>query len=134
MIIHHVGLVVNNIEEHYAKHFRDALGYKEISQTYIDKGIGVAVAFVNLNDKIYLELVQPLDESSPVQGYLKKRGQTLHHLCFEVDKLDAECERLRNNDYIITMPPKPAVAFNNRRVAFLISRDENYLIELLESK
>jgi methylmalonyl-CoA/ethylmalonyl-CoA epimerase len=134
MIIHHIGLVVNNIEEHFRKYFCDALGYKEIGQTFVDTRIGVAVAFINLNDKIFLELVQPLDDKSPVQGYLKKRGQTLHHLCFEVEKIDEECERLRSKDYMITMQPTPAVAFNNRRVAFLISRDEDYLIELLEQK
>ncbi|MEW6195429.1 MAG: VOC family protein [Bacteroidota bacterium] len=134
MIIHHVGLIVKNIEKHYSKFFMDTLGYKEISQIYNDYNIGVRVAFINLNNKIYLELVEPLKENSPVSNYLQKFGQSLHHLCFEVDNLEIECERLRNNNYFITMPPTPAVAFEGRKVAFLMSKDENYLIELLQKQ
>lgn len=134
MIIHHIGLVVNNIENHFTKYFRDALGYDTISRTYIDNNIGVKVAFVNLNDKVLLELVEPLDENSPVSNYLKKRGQTLHHLCFEVENIENEIAHLRNNNYLITMPPTPAEAFEGRKVAFLISKDENYLIELLQQQ
>jgi len=134
MIIHHVGLVVNNIEEHFKKYFCEALGYTEIGPIYKDENIGVYVAFINMNDKIYLELVQPIDIQSPVSNYLKKFGQTLHHLCFEVEDIDAECSRLRGLKYMVTMQPIPAVAFKGKRVAFLMSKEENYLIELLEQK
>ncbi len=134
MIIHHIGLVVKNIEDHFTKYFKNALGYNEISQIYNDNIIGVRVAFVNLNNLINIELVEPLNSDSPVSNYLQKRGQTLHHLCFEVNNLETECERLRDNNYFITMPPTPAVAFGGRKVAFLMSKDENYLIELLQEK
>lgn len=132
MVIHHIGVVVRNIEGHFQKYFCDALGYQEISETYRDETIGVFVAFINMNDKIYLELVQPIDDKSPVYNYLQKRGQSLHHLCFEVDDINAECERLRSKNYMVTFPPTPAVAFRGRNVAFLMSKDENYLIELLQ--
>lgn len=132
MTIHHVGMVVKNIDEHYGKYYRDALGFEEISETYVDETIGVKVAFINLNDKIYLELVEPLNDNSPVRNYLNKKGQTLHHLCFEVNDIMQECERLRNMNYMITMGPTPAKAFNGRSVAFLMSKDENFLIELLQ--
>jgi methylmalonyl-CoA/ethylmalonyl-CoA epimerase len=132
MVIHHIGLVVNNIEEHYKKYFYDALGYEKISETYKDEKIGVFVAFINMNDKIFLELVQPIDDNSSVSNYLKKKGQALHHLCFEVDNINLECERLRNKNYMITMPPTPAAAFSARKVAFLMSNEEDYLVELLE--
>jgi methylmalonyl-CoA/ethylmalonyl-CoA epimerase len=134
MVIHHIGLIVNNIEEHYTKYFRNALGYTGISQTYKDEKIGVRVAFINMNDKIYLEFVEPLNDKSPVYNFLQKRGQSLHHLCFEVENIETECVRLREKNYFITMSPTPAVAFNGRRVAFLMSKEENFLIELLEEK
>jgi methylmalonyl-CoA/ethylmalonyl-CoA epimerase len=132
MIIHHIGMVVRDIDDHFQKYFKNALGYDDISQTYHDEKIGVNVAFINLNDKIYLELVQPIDEKSPVHNFLQKRGQTLHHLCFEVDNIELKCEELRNKNYMVTMPPTPAVAFGGRNVAFLMSKDENYLIELVQ--
>lgn len=132
MKIHHIGMVVNNIVLHYETYYKNVLGYNDLSEIYIDDKIGVSVAFLNLNDKIYLEFVQPLNEYSPVSNFLKKRGQTLHHLCFEVDDIDAECERFRNNNYMVTMKPVEAVAFKGKRVAFLMCKDENHLIELLE--
>ena len=134
MIIHHVGLVVKNIREHYEKYYRDALGFKDMSEIYTDKNIGVKVAFINMNNKIYLELIEPLDEKSPVQNFLTKRGQTLHHLCFETNDIQNECDRLRESDYLITMQPTPAAAFNGRNVAFLMAKDENFLIELLQAE
>ncbi len=132
MEIHHIGLVVNDIKLHYENYYKNALGYNEISEIFRDDKIGVYVAFINLNNKIYLELVQPLDENSPVYNFLKKRGQTLHHLCFMVENINDECNRLREHNYFITMQPIPAKAFNGRKVAFLMSKDENHLIELLE--
>lgn len=134
MIIHHIGMVVKDINHHYQKYFKEALGFDEISQTFTDEKIGVKVAFINMNNKIFLELVQPIDEKSPVFNFLQKRGQTLHHLCFEVDNVESMCNELRNKNYMITMPPTPAVAFEGRSVAFLISADENYLIELVQKK
>jgi methylmalonyl-CoA/ethylmalonyl-CoA epimerase len=134
MVIHHIGLVVKNIEEHYEKYFHNSLGYDNLSQIFIDEKIGVKVAFINMNDKIFLEFVEPLNENSPVNNYLRKHGQTLHHLCFEVENLEAECELLRDKNYLITMPPTPAVAFGGRRVVFLMAKEEDFLIELLETK
>lgn len=132
LVIHHIGVVVKNIDEHFQKYFKEALGYDEISQTYTDEKIGVKVAFINMNDKIYLELVQPLDSKSPVYNFLQKRGQTLHHLCFEVDDVSVKCKELRDKNYMVTMPATPAVAFGGRNVAFLMSKEENYLIELVQ--
>lgn len=134
MKIHHIGLVVKNINRHYEDYYKKALGYNELSEIYKDERLGVYVAFINLNNKIYLELVQPIDKNSPVNNFLEKRGQTLHHLCFEVGNLNNECERLRKHNYFITMEPAPAKAFNGRNVAFLMSKDENHLIELLEKR
>lgn len=132
MIVHHIGLVVKNIEEHYNRYYYSALGFNEISKIFVDKIIGVKVAFINLNNKIYLELIEPIDNSSPVFNFLQKRGSSLHHLCFEVENIHYECERLREFNYLVTLSPTPAVAFDNRKIAFLMSKEENFLIELLE--
>jgi len=42
-----------------------------------------------------LELLEALDENSPVQRYLDRRGEGLHHLAFEVPDLKATMHRLR---------------------------------------
>ena len=134
MELHHIGMVVNNIAEHYKKYFSLLLRSAELSQIYKDEKLGVNVAFVKLNDKIYLEFVESLDNKSPIYNFLQKHGQSLHHLCFEVDNIETECSNMRKENYFITIPPTPAVAFNGRKVAFLLSKEADYLIELLEKE
>lgn len=132
MVIHHVGLVVKNIHDHFKKHIHSALQFHELSQIIKDENLGVEVAFVNMNNRILLELVRPINDHSPVFNFLKKYGQTLHHICFEVTDIEKECERMRACGYMITAGPTPAAAFEGRKVAFLMAKEENYLIELLQ--
>ena len=61
------------------------------------------------------------------------RGGGLHHLCYLVEDLETSLTRLRAKGCLITSPPKPAVAFEGRRVAFLVTR-ERQLVELLEHR
>jgi methylmalonyl-CoA epimerase len=42
-----------------------------------------------------LELVHPLHADSPISGFLKKRGDAMHHLAFEVEDVRAVMERAR---------------------------------------
>jgi len=42
-----------------------------------------------------IELLEAAGEGSPIAAFLDKRGEGLHHICFEVDDLDAEITRLR---------------------------------------
>lgn len=55
---------------------------------------GVDVAFLPVGDS-EIELLQPTDPESGVARYLEKRGPGLHHLCFEVDDIDATLARLK---------------------------------------
>ncbi|MDQ3702684.1 MAG: VOC family protein, partial [Chloroflexota bacterium] len=45
-------------------------------------------------DGARLELVEPGGEDSPVGRFLSRRGEGLHHVCFAVDDIGAEIERL----------------------------------------
>lgn len=134
MEIHHIGLVVHNIREHYTKYFSSIFNEADLSKIYEDTKLGVNVALVNLNGRINLEFIEPTSPNSPVYNFLHKYGQSLHHLCFEVEDIEKECEILQKGAYIMTVPPTPADAFNGRKVAFLISKEAGYLIELLEKK
>ena len=56
---------------------------------------------------------------------------TPYHICYEVRDIEKTIEILKKRKYILTDNLKPAIAFGNRRVAFLLSREAG-LIELLE--
>jgi methylmalonyl-CoA/ethylmalonyl-CoA epimerase len=92
--INHVAIVVPNIDEGLA-FWRDALGLplgdrKHVAQEAVD------VAFLEVGGA-HLELVQPTTDDSGVAQYLAKKGAGMHHLCLEVDDLEAAMQRLREH-------------------------------------
>ncbi|MCA9969634.1 MAG: methylmalonyl-CoA epimerase [Anaerolineales bacterium] len=55
---------------------------------------GVRVAFLPVGES-NIELLQPTDAESGVARYLEKRGPGMHHVCLEVDDIDAALARLK---------------------------------------
>ena len=75
-----------------AARYRDLLG-ASVSAPQALPEHGVTVVFVDLpNTRI--ELLAPLDDASPITGFLKRTGGGLHHVCFEVADLDAARDHL----------------------------------------
>jgi methylmalonyl-CoA/ethylmalonyl-CoA epimerase len=88
------------------------------------------VAFFDLGGA-HLELVAPLSESSSLTRSIQKRGEGLHHLCFEVPSLDTAVADLEAKGVQIASPPKPGA--NDTRVAFVHPKSMNgVLVELVE--
>lgn len=77
-----------------------------------------------------IELLQPLTADASLNGLLR-RGIALYHTCHEVSNIEAALDHLRSLGVMIVSPPKPAVAFCGRRVAFTMH--QGMMIELLES-
>ena len=116
--LHHVGLGVASI----AKLTQDAVTWDDPIQK-------VRVAFVELNGAT-IELVEPLGENSPVIRSIRE-GITLLHLCYEVPDLELALQRARTFGFRRIQKPVPAVAFEDRRIAWVFSFDYG-LVELLE--
>ena len=90
--VDHIAVVVADLEE--AKGFWvDALGL-ELERVDSVPEEGVDIAFLPVGDS-EIELLQPTDPESGVAKYLVKRGPGMHHLCFEVDDIEATLHRLR---------------------------------------
>jgi methylmalonyl-CoA/ethylmalonyl-CoA epimerase len=128
MDIHHIGIAVNSIEE-TAKWYV-AMGYV-LSETIEDPIQNVRIAFLDKCDGERLELVQPVDKTSPVCNILKKVGVSAYHFCYEVDNIQKTVSDLEKQDFKIFVEPVNAIAFNNRKISFLYRADVG-LIELLE--
>jgi methylmalonyl-CoA/ethylmalonyl-CoA epimerase len=127
--LHHVGIVVAAIEpvaEHSAHHLHACWD----GTVHVDPHQRVRVSFLAGAGFANFELVEPLDDSSPVAAFLR-RGGGLHHMCFEVDSLDTQMERCRSEGAVLVKPPLPAVAFQGRRIFWTLSR-ERLLVEWLE--
>jgi methylmalonyl-CoA/ethylmalonyl-CoA epimerase len=129
--LHHIGFVVESIQES-AEAFIQSLGVSWDGKIVFDPVQKVSVSFFqgkNPADPL-IELVEPGQEKSPVSTFLE-RGGGLHHLCYEVDDLDAYLAFCKSVGTIIIRPPAPAVAFGGRRIAWGVSK-KRLLLEFLE--
>ncbi|MGI6259526.1 MAG: methylmalonyl-CoA epimerase [Anaerolineaceae bacterium] len=126
--INHVAIVVRDIEESL-KFWEDQLGLKldhiEVVPTQHSR-----VAFIPVGDS-EVELVQPTSTDSGLAAYLEKRGEGMHHLCFEVDDIDAKLAELKEKG--VRLINETAEVLPGRKMAFLHPKAGNgVLIELYQ--
>jgi len=131
--LHHVGFAIHSIKKEI-----DAFGSSILAtwdgKIFHDPLQKVRVTFLqppSPTDAL-IELVEPAADDSPVDQFLK-RGGGLHHLCYEVPDLDAHLHKMQAGRGVIVKPPLPAVAFENRRIAWVVTR-QRLLLEFLEKK
>ena len=130
---HHLGLACRTFGEEYDG--LAALGYRAESEPIADPLQKVRVQFFTCalsGAGPRIELVEPLEEGSPVSGWLK-RGAKLYHLAYEVPGLEKTLQSLEEQGFAQISEPLPAVAFGMRRILFVIS-PSRYLVELIEEE
>lgn len=98
--IDHVGIAVQSIAE--ARKTYEALGLhvEEIEEVPHE---GVRVALIPCGAS-RIELLEPLDASSPVAKFLEKRGPGVHHLCLASDDVRGDDDRLRQSGFQVLRP------------------------------
>ena len=115
--LNHVALAVPDLEAAAAQ-YRDLLG-AQISQPQALPEQGVTLVFITLpNTKI--ELLEPLGEASPLTGFLAKHpAGGMHHLCYEVEDLDAAVAQLRQAGARFAGSGTPTIGAHGKPVVFL---------------
>lgn len=132
LVIHHVGFVVADIEAGM-KGFVQSLAAEWDGKIFADPWQKVKVAFLLTRPgDARIELVQPAADDSPVSRFLADKGGGFHHICYEVEELDCALAEFRERGALLARPPKPAIAFEGRRIAWVLTA-EKLLVELLES-
>ncbi len=90
--IHHIGIAVNNLEESL-KFYRDVLGLHVHAQAEVkDQGVKAALLTIGGSE---IELLEPLSPDSAVGKFLARKGEGLHHICFQTPDVGAELEALK---------------------------------------
>ena len=129
--LYHVAIAVRDlsaVEEVY----KTALGLRvEHREVVEDQGVKTSM-LVPEDGGTAIELLEPMDENSPISKFLDKRGEGIHHICFKVDDIEAVLERLKKQGVrLIDETPRPG-AYNSR-VAFIHPKAMNgVLVELAE--
>ena len=129
--LHHIGFVVADIQKEI-EGFGKSLAATWDGKTFHDPLQKAKVAFLRTECRsdALLELIEPADRDSPVTRFLQKGGG-LHHLCYEVADLERHLNKMRAGGAVILQHPLPAVAFENRHIAWVGTR-ERLLLEFLE--
>ncbi|PVX27351.1 MAG: methylmalonyl-CoA epimerase [Candidatus Bathyarchaeum sp.] len=131
MKLHHVGIVVNDIESGIQR-YKALFGFVPVTEIVDDPIQKVSVVLLSNpeSDGAPIELIAPLSDDSPVTNILKGKVR-LYHLCFLVENIEESLKNFRSNGAIIISGPVPAELFEGKRIAFVYSPD-NYVVELLE--
>lgn len=112
--------------------FTHSLGAQWDGRIFEDPHQQVKVAFLSTRaGEPEIELVQPAGEHSPVAKFLREKGGGLHHVCYLVDRIESTVAWMKSRGALLARPPKPAVAFDGRRIAWVLTA-EKLLVELLE--
>lgn len=126
--IDHIAIVVRSIEE-ALQVYEGALGL-ELTDVKEVPEQAVTVAFLPVGES-KIELVEPLTADGGIARFLEKRGEGLHHICLEVDDIEAALQDLAAQGVrLIDEQPRQGA---HGRVAFLHPKSAHgVLIELIE--
>jgi len=129
-VLDHLGVAVRRIEERLEL-YRDVLGLELLGVEEVP-GEGARIAMLPAG-RTRIELVEPSGSDTTVGRFLERRGEGIHHLCFEVDDLDATLERFRKAGLeVVGAEGRPGA--EDSRIAFIHPRGTGgVLIELREA-
>ncbi len=126
--INHVAIVVQDIDAaliFWEQTFGLELDHVEDVPSQKSK-----VAFLPLGES-EIELVQPTTSDSGLANFLEKRGEGMHHICIEVEDIDAALAELKSKGVrLINEVPEE---LPGRKMAFLHPKAANgVLVELYQ--
>jgi len=129
--IDHIGIVVQDIEA-ALKVYRDALGL-ELAQVEFVPEQAVKIAFLPTGES-EIELVQPTTDDSGIARYLAKRGEGVHHICLEVDDIEATLAQMAAQGMKL-IDQRPRIGSGGQKYAFVHPKSTHgILIELYEKQ
>jgi len=127
--IEHIGIAVKNMDDANIL-FEKMLGVPSYKMEAVESE-GVLTSFFQTgNNKI--ELLVATNPESPIAKFLEKKGEGIHHIAFDVDDIEAEIIRLKNEGFVLIneVPKKGA---DNKWVVFLHPKNTNgVLVELCQ--
>jgi methylmalonyl-CoA/ethylmalonyl-CoA epimerase len=127
--IEHIGIAVKDLEVSNML-FAKLLGVQSYKQEEV-LSEGVMTSFFE-NGPNKIELLAATSMDSPIAKFLEKKGEGIHHIAFDVEDIESEILRLKDEGFVVLneIPKKGA---DNKLVAFLHPKSTNgVLIELCQ--
>jgi methylmalonyl-CoA/ethylmalonyl-CoA epimerase len=119
--LNHVAIVVPDLDAATAS-YRDVLGAR-VSEPLPLPEHGVVTVFVEL-DNTKIELLHPLGDESPIARFLERNADGgMHHVCYEVEDIDAAAKKLVQSGARVLGDGKPRTGAHGKPVLFLHPKD-----------
>ncbi len=129
--IDHLGIAVSNLKEIrkvYEKLFNFTPHFEEEV-----KDQNVSTVGYNLNGTT-IEFLEPTADTSPIQKFIDKRKNAMHHLALQVDDLDAALAELKASN-VSLIDQEARIGAEGKRIAFVHPKSTGgILIELTEKQ
>lgn len=128
--IDHIGIAVNDLQKAVTKYetILNTVCYK-IESVDSEK---VKTAFLKIGES-KIELLEAINQEGAIADFLKKRGEGVHHIAYEVSDIYGEIERFKEQGFrMLNEGPKKGA--DNKIVCFIHPKDcHGVLTELVQS-
>jgi methylmalonyl-CoA epimerase len=129
--IDHVAIIVRSIEQALV-FYRDTLGIapSQIKEVPTEQ---VRIAFLPMGGPggSEIELIEPTNPDSSLAKFLEQRGEGLHHICLEVDDIDAALTEMQAKGAPV-LDKQPRIAAEGRAIFLHPKGTHGVLLELVE--
>ncbi len=129
--IDHIAIIVRSIEQALV-FYRDTLGITpgEIKEVPAEQ---VRIAFLPMGGPggSEIELIEPTNPDSSLAKFLEQRGEGLHHICLEVDDIDAALIEMQAKGAPV-LDKQPRIAAEGRAIFLHPKGTHGVLLELVE--
>lgn len=129
MKIDHIGIAVKSLAE-AVKVYEQAMGLTLAGYDTVEEQ-GVRVAMLDIGES-RIELVEPTRPDSPIEKFMAKRGEGIHHIAVRVENIEEALARLKAAG-VRLIDDKPRRGAHNTRIAFVHpASTHGVLMELVE--
>jgi methylmalonyl-CoA/ethylmalonyl-CoA epimerase len=94
MRVDHIAIAVNNAD-HALENYKKILNIDKIEVEEVPNEM-VKVVMLNLKDT-RIELLEPINDNSPISKFLKERGEGIHHIAITADDIEKDVQRAMDN-------------------------------------
>jgi methylmalonyl-CoA/ethylmalonyl-CoA epimerase len=117
MRLDHVCVAVRSLDRARA-HLCALLGYNARTAVVTNTRQKVRVVFLSRPGSLDIKLIEPSEVDSPLWGFLQKKGEGLHHVCFRTGDLGDDLPALVSRGLRLLGRPEPGEAFDDHLIAF----------------
>ena len=127
--IEHIGIAVDSTKAR-APFWEKVLGIKYLKTEYVDNQAVKTEIYDTGKGKI--ELLESTSNDSPINKYLIKKGNGIHHICLQVENIDDAINELKE-DKIDVIDGKISIGAEGYKIVFIHPKDTGgVLVELAE--